>query len=345
MSSQAEMKRFIEKSFWGVIAVLGAATAFAGNVASPAPLVTESKVPLGNVRGRIDHLAVDVARQRLYVAELGNDSIGVIDLKTRKLIRTLSGFRQPQGIAYDESTDMVIVANAGDGSVRFLRGENLTPAGTIELGDDADNVRVDPIAHQVVVGYGSGALAVIDSTTQKKIAEIPLKGHPEGFQLEPDGKRIFVNVPDAHEIAVVDRSANKQTASWAAPDLRENFPLAVDELRQRVLVVFRHPAKLAVFAMQDGAGLAVVDACGDADDIFVDTQRDRVYVSCGEGIVESFELQRDVYVEIGRVTTSTGARTARWIPEIDRLVLAVRAAENEPAAIWVYRPATSGTLR
>jgi DNA-binding beta-propeller fold protein YncE len=280
----------------------------------------------------------------LYVAELGNDSIGVVDLKTRKLIRRLDGFRQPQGIAYDELTDTVVVANAGDGSVRLIHGEDLTPAGAIVLGEDADNVRVDSSAHQVVIGYGSGALAVLDPSMRKKIAEIPLKGHPEGFQLEVSGRRIFVNVPDAHEIAVVDRSTNKQTESWTTQDLYANFPLAIDDVRQRVLVMFRRPAKLGVFAMQDGAKLGVVDACGDADDIFVDSRRDLIYVSCGEGFVETFEFRRSGYVSIGRVATAAGARTARWIPEIDRLVLAVRATESEPAAVWVFRPTTERNL-
>jgi len=279
------------------------------------------------------------------VAELGNDSIGVVDLKTRKLIRRLDGFRQPQGIAYDESTDTVVVASAGDGTVRLLSGENLTPAGTIELGEDADNVRIDRSARQIIVGYGSGALATIDPTSHKKITEIPLKGHPEGFQLEANGRRIFVNVPEAHEIAVVDRRTNTQTASWTTQDMRKNFPLAIDEVRQRVLVMFRLPAKLGVFAMRDGTGLGVVEACGDADDIFVDAQRDHVYISCGEGFVETFELQGDGYVSIGRLATSPGARTARWIPEIDRLVVAVRATESEPAAIWVLRPMTERNLQ
>jgi len=126
------------------------------------------------VKGRIDHLAVDAARQRLYVAELGNDSVGVLDLKERKLLRTLPGFREPQGIAYEPSTDIIYVANAGDGSVRLLHGEDLTPAGVIELGEDADNIRIDVHSHRVLVGYGNGALAVIDPVGRQKIVDIPM---------------------------------------------------------------------------------------------------------------------------------------------------------------------------
>jgi len=323
-----------------LIAILGDATALADNSAASDPWVLESKIALGQVRGRIDHMAVDIGRNRLYVAELGNDSVGVIDLKSRKLVRTVGGFRQPQGVAFDDSSDTLIVANAADGSVRLMRGENLAPIATIDLGEDADNVRVDRSARQAVVGYGSGALAVIDLSSHKTIAKIPLKGHPEGFQLEASGKRIFVNVPDSPEIAVVDRSTGKQTGSWSTQDLGENFPLAIDEAHQSVLVLFRRPAKLGAFAIRDGARLGLVDSCGDADDIFIDARRDRVYVSCGEGFLETFEVRGIGHVNIGRAATSAGARTALWIPEIDRLALAVRATEDEPAAVWIFRPST-----
>jgi len=323
-----------------LIAILGDATALADHSAASDPWVLESKIALGQVSGRIDHMAVDIGRNRLYVAELGHDSIGVIDLKSRKLVRTVGGFRQPQGVAFDESSDTLIVANAGDGSARLLRGEDLAPIATINLGEDADNVRVDRSARQAVVGYGSGALAVIDLSSHRTVAKIPLKGHPEGFQLEASGRRIFVNVPDSREMAVVDRITGKQTGSWSTQDLGANFPLIIDEARQNVLVLFRRPAKLGVFAIRDGARLELLDSCGDADDIFTDARRNRVYVSCGEGFLETFEVRGSGHVSLGGVATSAGARTAQWIPEIDRLALAVRATESEPAAIWIFRPTT-----
>src|SRR5262249_45006255 len=153
--------------------------------------------------------------------------------------------------------DTVYVANARDGSVHLFQGANLDPAGQIALGDDADNVRVDEAAHRVFVGYGSGALAVIDSATPNKIADITLGDHPESFRLESPGSRIFVNVPDAHEIAVVDRTVGKQTASWKTNELRANYPLALDDSDQ-VVAIFRHPAKLAVFG-KDGKLHSSVD--------------------------------------------------------------------------------------
>jgi YVTN family beta-propeller protein len=300
--------------------------------------VLESKIPLGEVQGRIDHLTVDLDRQRLYVAELGNNTVGVIDLKARRVIRNLTGLREPQGIAYEPSTDTLYVANAGDGSVRLYRGSDLAPIGAISLGDDADNVRVDRAAKRVFVGYGDGALAVIDAVSRKKLADIPLKGHPESFQLSPTSAQIFVNVPDAHEIAVIDRNANRQMTSWSTKALRANFPLAVHETGRQVFAVFRQPSKLAVFNAQDGAMLTEVDVCGDADDVFIDAKRRRAYIICGEGFIDVLSTEGSNFSRIGRIGTSSGSRTGLLVSELDRLFIAVRATPREAAAVWVFRP-------
>ena len=215
------------------------------------PLVLETKIPLGQVSGRIDHLGVDVKRQRLFVAELGNNSLGVVDLAAGKVLRTIAGLSEPQGVAYVPNADNVFVANAGDGSVRVLRGDDFAPIGQIELGEDADNVRVDTRRNRVLVGYGNGALAVIDPATRTKAADIRLKGHPEGFQIDETGTRVFVNVPDARDIEIADL-ASEANRSLPMHGAGSNFPMAIDGDGHRVLVVFRSPPTLMALSSQDG---------------------------------------------------------------------------------------------
>jgi DNA-binding beta-propeller fold protein YncE len=304
---------------------------------SSSPLVLEAKIPLGEVSGRIDHLGIDLARRRLFVAELGNDSLGVVDLTAGKVARTIAGMSEPQGIAYVPFADSVYVANGGDGWVRILRGEDVAPVGRIELGNDADNVRIESPRHRVVVGYGKGALAVIDPTTRTKTAEIRLKAHPEGFQIEETGTQAFVNVPDAGDIEVVDLAAGTNR-SLPMRGARSNFPMALDPEGRRVLVVFRSPPTMMAIAIPDGSIATQVETCGDADDVFVDRQRHRVYVSCGEGVVDVFERDQAGYRRLARVPTVAGARTSLFVPDLDRLFLAVRAGSSEPAAVWVLRP-------
>jgi len=313
--------------------------ATAAQTANP-PLILEAKIPLGQVSGRIDHLGIDLKRQRLFVAELGNNSLGVVDLAAGKVLHRIAGLSEPQGVAYVPFADSVFVANAGNGSVHVLRGEDLTPIGRIELGDDADNVRVDAARNRVLVGYGKGALAVIDPASLAKTADIRLKAHPEGFQIDATTTtQVFVNVPDAHEIGVVDL-ATGSTGSLPTQGAGSNFPMAIDGEAHQVLVVFRSPPSLMALSSQDGHVIAKVDTCGDADDVFVDRKRRRVYLSCGEGVVDVLEAGEAGYHRLARVATVSGARTSLFVPELDRLFVAVRAGSNEPAAIWVFRPAS-----
>jgi DNA-binding beta-propeller fold protein YncE len=309
--------------------------------ADPAqPLVLEQKISLGEVRGRIDHLAIDLARDRLFVAELGNNSLGVVDLAAGKLLRRIGDLDEPQGVAYDPATDTAYVADGGDGLVHRFKGTELTPLEAIKLGGDADNVRLESEAGRVVVGYGDGALALIDAASGKPTTEISLPGHPESFQLEHGGPRIFVNVPDAHQITVVDRSTGKQVAKWGLADAGANFPMALDEADGRLAVGYREPALLAIFDTRSGAPVARLPACGDTDDVFFDAKRQRVYVGCGKGFLDVIQRHGDTYEELARIPTISGARTALFVPERDRLYLAVRAGGGEGAALWVFRPAS-----
>jgi hypothetical protein len=220
----------------------------------------------------------------------------------------------------------------------MLNGEDYKPAGRIDLGGDADNIRFSAATNRVFVGYGDGGLAKIDPVERKTVANLPLKAHPEGFQISDGTSRLFVNVPNAKSITVLDIASGQKSAEWAIRNARSNFPMALDEEAQRVLVVFRSPARLGAFAMRSGEEVAQAATCGDADDIFVDTKRKRAYVSCGDGFIDLFSTEGGAYRRLSRIATVAGARTSLFIPALDRLILAVRAAGPEPAAVWVFRP-------
>jgi DNA-binding beta-propeller fold protein YncE len=320
-----------------VISVI-AALLFVGSAPAAELLATEAKIPLGAVKGRIDHLAVDLGRHRVFIAELGNDTLGVVDIENKQVVGRITGLKEPQGVAYVPDADLLYVANGDDGSVNRYRGADLSPAGTLKLSGDADNVRFDARTGEIIVGYGSGALAILDAKSGERRGDIRLPAHPESFQLESGGTRIFVNVPKAGRVSVVDRTAAREIAAWKLDGAGENFPMALDEAQSKLLVVYRSPATLAAFDTRTGSA-ARLSTCGDADDVFVDAKRRRIYISCGEGAVAVVEPRGDGYAELGRVRTVSGARTALFVPELDRLYLAVRASGNEPAALWVMRPA------
>ena len=137
-----------------VFAVCGAQTATAG------PLVLESTIALPNTSGRIDHLSIDIDRKRLFVAELGNGSVDVVDIAGRKVVHRLANLDEPQGVVYAPKGDLIAVACGGDGTVRIFSASDFTLRAVVRLGDDADNIHLDPRNGHFVVGYGEGGLAI-----------------------------------------------------------------------------------------------------------------------------------------------------------------------------------------
>jgi hypothetical protein len=299
-------------------------------------LVLESKIPLGTVNGRIDHLAFDVSRKQVFIAELENNTVGVVDLDEARLLHRISGLNRPQGLGFVPSADALFVANGGDGTVRVFKGGGLTPVAEFMVGSDADNVRVDPETSHVLVGYGSGALAIIEPANRSKIKDIPLPAHPESFQISARAGRFFVNVPDVQSIIAIDRASGAQDAIWSTGSDRGNFAMALDEGNQRMLVVFRSPPKLSARDMRTSAVVAERDTCGDVDDVFLDAKRQRVYVTCGEGFIDILNSSGD-YARLDRIATRRGARTSLFMRTHDRLAVAARASEREPAELWIYR--------
>jgi YVTN family beta-propeller protein len=317
----------------GGAAVAQAATDLRALAQAPA-LVADGEIALPNTVGRIDHLAVDLGRRHLFVAELGNGAVDVIDLAARKVIHRIGGLKEPQGIAYEPKSDLVAVASGGDGTLRLYAAADFKPRGMVKLGDDADNVRVDGRNGHVVVGYGDGALAVIDPVTAVKLSEVKLPGHPESFRLS--GGKAFVNIPDARQIAVTDLDMDRIFATWRQDRLHSNFPLMLDDAGH-VAVAFRSPARLVLFDAVTGRPGAAADTCGDSDDLFFDAAHKRFYASCGSGAVDVFAAG-DLKPQ-GRILTRSGARTSLFVAEMDRLFVAERAGLlGHEAAILVLKP-------
>jgi DNA-binding beta-propeller fold protein YncE len=281
-------------------------------------------------------MAFDLRRQRLFVAELENDSVGVVDFGTRTIAHVITAdLKRPQGLAYVPAADTLFVANGGDGFLRMFEGEQYRALEPMHVGGDADNLRFDPESNLVYVAYGEGALGVVDVASRRKVRDFALPAHPESFQLERQSNRIYVNVPKEQAIIVLDRASGHQFAKWQTGN-KSNFPLALNPAASHVLVGFRNPASLVAFDASSGTSVAKVEACGDADDMFVDPKRRRVYVSCGDGFLDVFNV--NAYEIVERIATIKGARTSLFVPEIDRLFVAARATAEAPAAIWMFRP-------
>lgn len=320
-----------------LIVSLVAATVTLQVRAADAPLTLVRAVDLPRVEGRIDHLAFDLAHQRLYVAALGNNTVEVLDAKAGAHIKSLPGFREPQGIAIAASATLVGVANGQGEGLQLLSAEDFRSTATVKLGDDSDNVRYDAAAKRLYVGYGSGALAAIDPADARVLGEVKLAGHPESFQLERSGTRVFVNVPAADHIAVVDRGSMKVVATWRVTTARSNFPMALDEANHRLFIGCRRPARALVFDTSTGKEITSFDIVGDTDDLFYDSARKRLYVSGGEGYLDVIQDQGGhQFSRVAHMPTASGARTSLFVPEESRLYLAVPHRGAQKAEIRMF---------
>jgi DNA-binding beta-propeller fold protein YncE len=294
------------------------------------------EIPLPGVRGRIDHFAADVSGQRLFIAALENGSVEVLDLQRWTLGSEIKGLNEPQGVYYDDKTNRLYVATGGDGTVRIYDGKSLALQTMLELGDDADNIRVDPQSSDIWVGYGNGGIAVIDSKDQK-IGTISLGSHPESFQFDQPGDRVYVNVPTQFGVAVIDRQRGAVVTKWGLDFSFANYPMAFDVRDKRLFIGCRFPAQLAVLDTASGKIVGKWPTVGDSDDIFYDADQRRVYIIGGEGAIEVLrQKSADQYESLGRIKTAPGARTGFLLPGY--LFVAVPNQGTQTAKVLVYNP-------
>jgi len=310
-------------------------------------LSAEKSVPLPGVSGRIDHFSVDVPGERLFVAAVENHSVEIVDLKSGRRVHSIEGLSEPQGILYDARTHHLFVASAHDGIVKMFDGDTFEILATIKFPDDADNIRYDGSSKEVIVGYagakklrkrqeGSGGLGFLtpDGT---KIADIVIDAHPESFQLEREGSRLFVNVPEKKEIEVVDRAKRSILARWPVVAAENNFPMALDETHHRLFAGCWTPPRLLAFDTDTGKQVASAEITGKTDDLFYDPATSRIYVLTSPGSLDVIQQKdADHYIRLASYPTPRGTQTGLLVPEWGKLFAAVPRQNGNDAEIRVY---------
>jgi DNA-binding beta-propeller fold protein YncE len=272
----------------------------------------------------------------MFVAALGNNSVEVLDLSAGKGIRSIRGIDEPQGIAYIPGSRHLYVAGGGDGKVVVFDAKNFERLRNLELGSDADNIRVDADGKRVYVGYGDGGMAAIEDSSGRIAWKASLPGHPESFQCESAGSRLFVNIPDAGEIAVIEKDHGGVIAHWKTGELRSNFPMALDESGRRLFVGFRSPPVLAIFDTGNGKMLLRETIHGDADEVYWDSASSRLFIACGEGFLDRFAgTGLRSLKKLDPIRTRNGARTGLFDPELKVFYLAAPQRGNSAAELRV----------
>jgi DNA-binding beta-propeller fold protein YncE len=306
-----------------------------------APLVLVRIIPMPDVQGRFDHMAVDSKTGRIFAAVYGNDSVEVLEVQRGRRVRSIqAGLSKPQMVAYLPESNRIVVSNEGDGSCKIFDAETYKLIDTVKFSDDADQLRYDPVTKRVYVGYGDGAIGMFDATTNKRIeGDFELGAHPESFQLEEKGPRIFVNLASVSQIAIIDRITHK-IEKWKLEDAGTNFPMALDEEHHRLFVAARRPARLLVLDTDSGKAIASLPGAADTDDMAYDATRKRIYVPSGEGFIFVYQqIDPDRYERIAKIPSAIGARTSAYYGQVGKhnsLYLAVPGRSNRGAELWIY---------
>jgi len=312
------------------------------SVPEKSPLLLVQEIPLPNVGGRIDHFTFDAKRKRVIGAALGNNTVEVVDTFAGRDIHSITGAAAPQGVVYVADLDKLFVANGTDGKLRIYDGDSFKLLNTVDDGEDADNVRYDPVEKKVYVAFGGdegGGIAVIDAASGRRLEDAAkLDAHPESFQIATSKSAIYANIATKAKVVVIDRATHKVT-EWPLKTGKANYPMAFDEADHRVFVVTRKPAQLVVLDSDSGAMVGSVPCVSDADDLYYDAGRKRIYVPGGEGFISVIQqIDTDHYRPLAKIPTTVGARTGLWYEKRDRFYLAVPASSKQGAALWVYAP-------
>ena len=305
------------------------------------PLVLVRVIPMPDVLGRFDHMGVDNKTNRVFAPVYGNDSVEVLDVARGRHIRSLKGeFDRPQMVLFLSDLNRFVVSNEGDGSCKVFDADSYQLLGTVKYPEDADQLRYDPTTKLVYVGYGDGAIGAFDAVTLKRIdGDVELGAHPESFQLEEKGPRIFVNLASVSQIAIIDRNTHK-LEKWKLEKAGTNFPMALDEQHHRLFVSARRPARMLVLDTDTGKVVASLPGASDTDDMAFDATRKRIYVPSGEGFLFVYQqVDPDHYERLAKIPTAIGARTSAYFGQVGKhnsLYLAVPARANRGAELWIY---------
>jgi hypothetical protein len=314
-----------------------------------APLRLLQTIPLPNVKGRIDHMDVDVKGKRLFVAGLENSSLEIVDLQAGKWLKSIPGFKKPQGIAYVASLNRVFVASGNDGMLRVFRGDTLELLDEIKLDLGANRVAYDPASKVLYAGYDGkgggkdyGEVGIIDAKTDKRIGDVKVEAHPAELLLDLSGKTLFVFLPTVSKVQVVDTEKREVVSTWPVSSQRDGDG-AFDETRHRLIIATRTPPQMIAMDSKTGKEVASLPTVEGMDGVYFDAAHKRVYVSGGRdndvGYVFVYQQKDpDHYETIGKMPTKPGAGTSFWSPDLNRYYVAAPAHDNKQGAILVFEP-------
>lgn len=316
---------------------------------APLRLVQTLAIP-ANVKGNFDHFGIDLKRNRLFATPEDSKAVLVFDLAQGKLLQRIEGIERPHAVWYREDNDRLYVTDGGDGSLKVYDGGNYKLLDRIALLKDADSIGYDASRKYFYIDNGGGDVhqtysmfSTVDTSTNKKIADMKIDGDTlEAMALDSYRPRIYVNDKAKNEVVVVDRWKNTIVAKWPITLAKVNVTMALDEQRQRLFVGCRD-GKLVVLDSNTGKELQTLSITPGVDDTIYDPKSKRLYAIGGGSVDVYDQIGMDKYVSRGSVSTGSKARTARFVPQLNRLFVAVPQEGAKSARVDVFEPRNVGS--
>ena len=316
----------------------------AAQTTAPLKLATKYEMP-ASVKGRFDHLAIDIAGNRLFVVGEEAQQVLIFDLAGGKFIRAIK-VDHPHAVLVREDLNRIYITDEGKGVLNIYDGKTYDLLKAVTLKVDTDSIGYDPATHYLYIDNGGDnahetftMLSVVDTTAGAKLADIKIDGDTlEAMALEKSGDRLFLNNPAKNEVEVIDRKTNALIARWPVKLGKSNATMALDESGHRLFVGCRSGA-IVIFDSQTGKELQALSAGKGVDDLMFDPASHRIYAtSGGTGAVDVFnENDPDHYKSLGNTPSGPGAKTGLLVPQLSRLFVAVPPRGTTPGEVYVYQ--------
>jgi DNA-binding beta-propeller fold protein YncE len=330
---------------WWAAAPVSAETAAAG-----APLRLMRTIPLPSIKGDFDHFGVDLAGNRLFLAAEEHHTLELFELSSGKPLRSIPGFQTPHSMVLLLDQNQIYVIDGGpegghEGAARILNATTYKVEKSIKLSADADALSYDAANHMLYVTNGGkeahedfSLVTVIDTAKGERVDEFKVSSaNLEAITLQRSGPLMYVNARDKNQIAVVDRSAQAVKAMWQLKLIQHNTPLFLDEAAHRLLLAGRKPGRFGAVDSESGQEVAAMPAGDDVDDMAFDPASKRIYLACGEGFVDVFQqIDADHYQELGRASTTLGAKTGVLVPQLNRYFAVAARKGKVPAKLFMF---------
>jgi hypothetical protein len=317
-------------------------------------------IPLPGVKGRLDHMGVDVEQKRLFLAAVDNQTLEVIDLTAGKVLKSLAGFRDTQDAVFLGGNFNKLYVSSLDGHLRIFQGETFNLVQDFKIESDPNRLLCDPTTNLIYFGYGGqnagfdqyervGILrakpgAGYDQLIADMIAPTPRPGHLADLAMDDEG-RLLICDSRADIIYQFDSRKRELIKSWPARG-DGAADLALDRAHHRLFVGTRVPPEMTVYDSVSGKEIQALPGPETTDGVHYDVQLQRIYVTGGrwygtpeasQGWIYVYQQKdADHYELVSRIQTRPGSGTSLLVPQLNRFYVASQAIGNQVGAILVF---------